>query len=90
MRLKKSSNSTEPCDRLLQEPITFPRKMSRTFHEFYQKLTAIRHDKIVHADRATRTLNRLRSTNDHNLNNRGINHVQDATYHRLIGSGEGL
>ena len=33
MSLKKSSNSIGPCDRLLQEPITFPRKISRTFHE---------------------------------------------------------
>ena len=41
MRLKKSSNSIGPCDRLLQEPITFPRKISRTLHESYQSNTAI-------------------------------------------------
>ena len=41
MSLKKSSNTTGPCDRLLQEPITFPRKISRTFHETYQSNTVI-------------------------------------------------
>ena len=36
MRLKKSSNLIGPCDRLLQQPFTFPRKISRSFHESYQ------------------------------------------------------
>ena len=41
MSLKKSSNLIGPCDRLLQEPISLPRKISRTFHESYQSNTAI-------------------------------------------------
>ena len=40
MRLKKSSNSIDSCDRLLQEPFTFPSKISRTFHESDQSNTA--------------------------------------------------
>ena len=36
MSLKKSSNLIEPCDWPLQEPIMFPCKISRTFHESYQ------------------------------------------------------
>ena len=40
MSLKKSSNSIGPCDRLLQEPITFPRMISQTFHETCHSNTA--------------------------------------------------
>ena len=41
MRLEKSSKLNGPCDQLLQEPITFPHKISQTFHESYQSNTAI-------------------------------------------------
>ena len=40
MIFKKSSNSIGACERLLHEPITFPRKISRTFHDSYQSNTA--------------------------------------------------
>ena len=40
MRLIKSWNSIAPCDLLLAEPLTFPSKISRIFHESYQSKTA--------------------------------------------------
>ena len=40
MCLKTFSNLIGICDRLLQEPVPFLRKFSRTFHESYQSNTA--------------------------------------------------